>query len=196
MEFDQEVVGGSAIEEREIEDEAITLKKSNDANSPSAALSGSQMKAFASKHFEAGCLVIDISDLNSEYGNSTTSSKSLPLNVIIYTGDEINPFSKYPKHWICLFSDSLFDAMGHANSYTLPLSYDKILTQPPRLQQYGSNVCGEYCLAFLNMCNNELELNETSENYGSIFSNTFGFTDNHKENDEIVRKWYLYKEEN
>jgi hypothetical protein len=132
------------------------------------------------------------------------------MNCVIFTGNTGNKYNTLPKktitsvagtftadskelthHWMGLYGENCFDSYGFYEDYTWPtdikITYVKCF--PSRLQEYNSNVCGEYVLRFLYYCN--CEHNSSSYKFlGKDFSTFCGFGIDRRENDKIVLDWY------
>ena len=108
----------------------------------------------------------------------------------VFTGEHSSPLNNgYHNHWMFLYGNFLFDSYGYQGEYKLPESIKPVNTYPKRLQQFNSNVCGEYCCAFYHFVKHHTSLDFT--NLGQQFCNEFNFSSSQREkNDEIVLEFY------
>jgi hypothetical protein len=108
----------------------------------------------------------------------------------VYTGNDKNHFNNgNTHHWMFLFGDKVFDSYGLASDFLWPSWVKPIALRPGRLQEYGSNVCGEYCSTFYKFFSQHHDPN--SENIGLEFCDAMGFTENRNMNDKLVQKVYM-----
>jgi hypothetical protein len=161
------------------------------------ALTDNQMINFCKKHdINANVIELDEFNKNPDIAN---------LFFIIYTGSEPNeyntlkpsekkhsgehytlPEQPITHHWLGGHGNKIFDSYGYYGDYKWPEGIEGVTTIPSRLQEYDSDVCGLYVLAFLKFCSTTKE----HDNIGFDFSNEHGFTNNRNENDESIIKWY------
>ncbi len=150
-------------------------------NSNKTALDENQITAYCNKNNIAPFKIIVLSQLEEELNN-------LPLFTFIFTGQEPDNFNKgYKQHWILLVGNHLFDSYGHIDKYNIPESIQPVITHPARLQEYGSAVCGHYCLAVAYFATNN---KYDEDNLGTEIVAHYGFQTIRKRNDEIVLSQY------
>lgn len=119
------------------------------------------------------------------------NKKELPALTFIHTGekqDEVN--SGYSDHWLLLVYDKLFDSYGYQKFYDFGESnslINPVILHPRRIQEFGSVVCGEYCL---NFCDYFFSEKDESEHVGANYCKIKGYSTNTKENDEEVLQWF------
>jgi hypothetical protein len=143
----------------------------------SAALSDTDLEKFCKKN-NLKCGMIEIEEL----------SKLDPKQqfYFLFTGEKKEADNGgNPKHWLLIDKNKIFDSYGKRD-YNLP-AYFKYLNKK-QFQQYGSVVCGEYCLAALNFLTHNSNITES--NFSTLFSEEYGFGPDKEENDEIVKLWY------
>lgn len=117
-----------------------------------------------------------------------TSSSSIPKSSYVYTGSDQDDLNNgYSHHWLFLHGDKLFDSYGFQDKYKLPEWVRPVHNNPARLQQFGSDVCGEYCSRFNHYVNKQ---NPDHENLGVDFSNKQGYTHDHSQNDKSTLQWF------
>lgn len=167
-----------------------------------------QINYFKNKGQETGG-AIDVQNPNSEkaaLGNKVIESfckkNNLPYSLcylsqlasnknkycFVFTGNEKDNFNNgYTHHWDVTAGNYIFDSYGYAHKYSLPERMKPIKLHPSRIQEFNSDVCGEYCCRFLWYMIRE---NPDFENLGYDFCNVAGFTSNQKENDKKVLEWY------
>lgn len=147
--------------------------------SRSSTLSNFDLKKFCSKQ-SLNFSLITLSDLNS--------SDNIPKNSFIFTGNNSDSFNNsYTNHWLFLYGNSLFDSYSYFSHYTLPDWIKPVVTHPKVLQEFGSNVCGEYCCAFYWFIHN---IEKDSANLGSHFVNYFQLGNDRAENDKKINEWF------
>jgi hypothetical protein len=95
-----------------------------------------------------------------------------------------DPRNKPGKHWICIYVDKesceFFDSLGrHPSYYHNTFVYFLINNGPrfsynsKRIQNFGSNLCGEYCVQFAILRSNGYSMNDIL----ARFSNNFEMND-------------------
>ena len=110
-----------------------------------------------------------------------------PVYIIVNT----DPASKPGKHWLALYIDGicneLYDSLGKdASSYNKHIEYFMIIQSPKykynsqRLQNFGSDVCGNYCIQYIILREMGYSINEIVRD----------FSENLVNNDEIVTEFY------
>lgn len=119
-----------------------------------------------------------------------------------YTGDKPNEVnSGNPHHWLYVIGNHIFDSYGkdENNEYKLPEGFKIFKQKPNRLQEYNSDVCGEYCTLFAKFVQDlengsdidtDSDDDEATDNkeakLAQKFINEFGFTSDQRKNDEIA----------
>lgn len=123
---------------------------------------------------------ITLQDLNT--------SDNIPKFTFVFTGDSENQFNGgYHNHWLFLYSNQLFDSYSYHSHYQLPNWVKPVILVPKVIQQFGSNVCGEYCCAFYWF----VKQSKSDNNHlGIQFCNFFHLSHNREENDAKINKWF------
>ena len=117
------------------------------------------------------------------------NSSSIPKFTFVFTGNDSNQYNGgYHNHWLFLFSNQLFDSYSYQKSYQLPEWVQSVQLVPKVIQQFGSNVCGEYCSAFYWFVK-KLEKTDNN-NLGIQFCNFFHLTGDRDSNDAKINKWF------
>jgi hypothetical protein len=107
----------------------------------------------------------------------------------VFTGDKKNEFNNgNNKHWLLVDGNLIFDSYGLKSAYKFPSGFEIIKNHPKQLQEYNSTICGEYCLAFLNFLIQNPNIK--NKDLGVEFSDEYGFTENRRDNDRTISKWY------
>jgi len=114
-----------------------------------------------------------------------TSNKAQAFIFTGYKPDNINEGND--KHWLFKQGKNIFDSYGDPKAYELP---EFNFVNRVRLQSWGTNVCGPYCLAFSWYINKEAK---SLENIQEQFEDFYQLTKDHLKNDETIRKWYDQK---
>jgi len=124
--------------------------------------------------------LIDLSKL--EEANSKYS--------FVHTGTNKNEYNNgYNNHYLFLFGKYLFDSYSYQSHYKLPKWIIPVTLNPPRLQEFGSSVCGEYCCVFYRFVYSIIENSEDESTFSSLgidFCKHFNMSTNRKENDLII----------
>lgn len=107
----------------------------------------------------------------------------------IHTGAEKDQFNGgNTNHWMFLVGNQVFDSYGLQEDFLLPSWCTYVRLQPKRLQEYGSNVCGEYCCTFYQFAHASTDLN--NEDLGLDYCDSLGMSENRNKNDKIVQSIY------
>jgi hypothetical protein len=126
--------------------------------------------------------LVDLSELDSAKAPYT----------FIHTGETKNQFNNGNiNHWMFLYGSNVFDSYGDAGDFLYPQWVKPVITRPKRLQEYGANVCGEYCCSFYKFVKGGIDQND--ENMGLEFSDTFNFSEDRNKNDRIIQQ--IFKED-
>lgn len=131
------------------------------------------------------------SRLGLEYSEITLAdlAENEQFYTLVHTGrTKNNSNSGYPNHWLAVYGPNIFDSYGKYSSWNIPYGYNPVETIPATLQEYGTNVCGMYCAAYIDFCHNNDS--DGGDDLGREFCIAFGFSKNKKENDSIVLSWY------
>lgn len=151
------------------------------------ALSEQEIKNFYDKHIYPMSKI----PFAFKFLKDAINTSDLPEICFIHTDlhpDNIN--NGYNDHWLLLIYDQFFDSYGYQEHYNLGEFKNQVNfvhLHPSRIQEFGSVVCGEYCLNFAEFyCNYEGEPSKIGEAY----CKSNGFSTNTKENDEQVLQWY------
>lgn len=151
------------------------------------ALSEEQIKSFWEKNFDAKFEFRYLKDI-------VDKPNDLPAICLIHTGLEKNNINNgYNDHWLLITYDKLFDSYSyhkHYNLKNLPKIVSFVDLHPARIQSFGSTVCGEYCLQFLDYF---LKNQHKETNLGLDFCKEYGYSTNTVANDEKVLQWYDQK---
>lgn len=135
------------------------------------------------------------------------------LNCVIFTGDKENEYNsakeriteiggkrvrvegkQLTQHWMAIYGNLLFDSYGYQEDYKINRDMFKFVkTHPSRLQQFDSDVCGEYVLSFIYYCNKNA-MNSETINIGDDYVEFYNFSDDRDRNDKIVLEWYAEKQ--
>lgn len=120
------------------------------------------------------------------------NTSTVPKNCFVFTGNNSDSFNNgYHNHWLFLFGNKLFDSYSYQSKYTLPSFIESVVTHPKILQEFDTNVCGEYCCAFYWFTNNSKHFKGGDyKNIGFLFCETFELTNNRRENDTKINKWF------
>lgn len=137
--------------------------------------------------------VITLKTLNNSIQPSS-SNKNLQKNfsrtAFIFTGSKDDEYNKNnDHHWLAQDGNLLFDSYGAYSDYKLPQQYEFFKTNPQRLQEFNSVVCGAYCcafLAFMQKNQNEIDLDYLSE----LFKEEYELGNNRTQNDQKILNWY------
>ncbi len=141
---------------------------------------------FAENPSEANSNTILFTGTKPDKYNTPKSFKALEL----MHDAEISEHS-ITHHWLAVYNNYVFDSYGYYVLYDSLKEYDHIITQPHRLQEFDSAVCGEYSLAFLSFINNyQFESDTTPGKIGRDFCIEFGLSNDRAENDNIILDWY------
>lgn len=173
---------------------------SSEPFNPKYALTDRQMLSFTREH-GIGVNLLTLEDYNIDPSKAN-------VYFVIYTGSEPNQFNtldekqkeangekftfaKQPitHHWIGGFGNIIFDSYGYYGDYKWPENTEFLDTIPSRLQEFDSDVCGLYVLAYLHFCKQTTDYT----NLGHDFVNHYGFTTDRNKNDNIVIQWYEEK---
>lgn len=166
------------IEEMDVDEKSKLNKVIKDFD---YALDNKQLKSFCQKNG----IEFHECDLAEIKSNKLTKKQ-----YFVFSGDKPNAVnSGSDHHWLFLHYNYLFDSAGQTD-YSVGSNIKFVKTHPKQLQQYGSVVCGQYCLAFAYFLKDfDGDLDEA----GIEFSESFNFDSNRKSNDEIVRLWWEEK---
>ncbi len=107
----------------------------------------------------------------------------------VHTGAEKNEYNNgYNNHWLYLYGSWLFDSYGYQRNYKLPSWVQNVQLVPSRIQEFGSNVCGEYASVFYMYAHtlDEKQNRTDLSGIGKEFCEEFNFTKNRNANDNIV----------
>jgi hypothetical protein len=119
----------------------------------------------------------------------STLSQNNEFYTLVHTGrTKSSANSGQTNHWLACYGPFIFDSYGKYNLWHLPPGYEPVETIPGTLQEYGTNVCGMYCAAYIDFCNNSDS--DGSDDLGREFCIAYGFGKNRKENDTIILSWY------
>lgn len=139
------------------------------------ALTDEDLSIFCTKHSLPYHLIKDLEDLKI----------NKKAQAFVFTGEEKDEKNgSNNKHWLFKIGNHIFDSYGDPKAYDLP---EYSFLNNDRLQAWGTNVCGCYCLAFCWYINKETT---DVENLQQNFEEYFELTKNHIENDKNIRKWY------
>lgn len=108
----------------------------------------------------------------------------------VHTGEKKNDINKGTiNHWLYYLDGKIFDSYGDRSAYNIP---ENIKFFPnKRLQEFGTNPCGAYCLSFASFINlNPENVKESGEKIIGEYEEMFGLTGNQKENDIEIKNWY------
>lgn len=106
---------------------------------------------------------------------------------VLFTGETKNEINNgYTHHWLGMCGDYIFDSYGYYSDYKFPITLNEVKCFPKRLQEFNSNVCGEYVLAFITFCQNK----KLQPNIGRDFCYHHEFSTNRNQNDKTVLEWY------
>ncbi len=147
--------------------------------SNSSTLSNIDIEKFIKKHnLNANLLTLE------EFNSNPDSAHAY---CVLFTGEDKNKLNNgYSHHWLGLCGDYAFDSYGYLSDYTFPIKLNHVKCFPSRLQEFSSNVCGEYVLSFISFCQNK----QLDENIGRDYCYHYGFSRNRNNNDKIVLSWY------
>jgi hypothetical protein len=170
----------------EIKDEVKSLdssqKKSLDKTLYSwkkTALTEEDLQKFCRKN-KLQFAVNDLSNLG------TPNEKDNSKGFFLFTGEKADEFNNgSPKHWLYVWLNAIFDSYGKHDYKTDDFEYFK--NHPRQYQEYETDVCGQYCLAFAWFIQHNPNLEPED---GIQFAEEFGLTKNRRQNDEIVKEWY------
>ena len=170
----------------------------SDPFNPRVSLTDVQLQKFFDKHGIAAN-IITLQDLNE---NSSSADKF----AAIFTGDEENEYNTVPekqverggkaftleeqpltKHWLGLAGNYFFDSYGYETDYVKPDWLINVTTRPRRLQEYDSDVCGEYVASFIYYAAKEAK---SFDNLGRDYSVYMDFNEDRYENDKKVLEWF------
>lgn len=119
------------------------------------------------------------------------NNSSVPKFCFVYTGlDEDSYNNGYDHHWLFLFGNKLFDSYGYQSKYTLPSNIKHVITNPRTLQQFNTNVCGEYCCAFYYFIKHNTHNLKEDSNLGYLFQEYFELSNNKDNNDKQINTWF------
>jgi hypothetical protein len=108
----------------------------------------------------------------------------------IHTGDKKNQFNGGNiNHWMFIYGKHIFDSYGLAEEFLLPAWAKKVQLKPARIQEFGSNVCGEYCCTFYQFVVSGVDQND--ENMGLEYCDSMGFSQDRGSNDRLVQEKFL-----
>lgn len=146
------------------------------------ALSDDDLIAFCKKNSLNNFEVSDLDKLN-EASNRY---------IAIFTGNTPDYLNNgHDHHWILANANQVFDSYGSFTKIKLPKPFVSVPNSPNRLQEFGSDVCGHYCLAYLyflqKRAGNQIKnLQERAQ----AFSEYFGLSEDKHHNDQQVYKFY------
>ena len=107
----------------------------------------------------------------------------------IHTGETKNQFNGgNVNHWMFLAGSMIFDSYGLQDDFLLPEWCKYVQLRPKRLQEFGSNVCGEYCCTFYKFVASQSD--QDDEDLGHDYCDAMGFSENRNQNDRIVQAWF------
>lgn len=110
-----------------------------------------------------------------------------PKNCFIHTGSKENNINNgYTNHWCFLHGNKLFCPYNFQKNYNLPPQIESI--NSPTLQEFGSNVCGEYCCAFYWFISKIK--NKDYSDLGPQFVDYFNLGNNKEKNDKKINQWF------
>lgn len=125
-------------------------------------------------------------------GNSGNKYNTVNAKTIFKKGKKIKyAEQKLTHHWLGVFADYIFDSYGYQHDFTFPNNEEQfkfVKCFPSRLQEFNSNVCGEYVLSFLHYCKNNI--NTVDDDVGEDYSSFMNFTIDRFSNDKKVIDWY------
>jgi hypothetical protein len=155
------------------------INDEKEAREPSTCLSTTQLKSFCSAN---NLKYEEVSLQNLEH-----RLDSLGLNCFVHTGEQKDDYNNgYINHWMLIHGDGIFDSYGYQNHYKLPSNLKFFHTVPKRIQEYDSDVCGQYCCQFYSYCH----ANPTKTDPGIAYSHYYGYTTDRKKNDGEVLEWF------
>jgi hypothetical protein len=121
------------------------------------------------------------------------------IQAVVFSGFEKNSLNGgNDHHWLYFLNHGkdkfLFDSYGDKHAYDdsfLKTNNIKFINKH-RLQEWGTNTCGEYVCSFADFLNNQYNPTQPFEpnHFIQDFLDQFKFTHNHKENDTIVKDYY------
>ncbi len=161
----------------------MTSKIYKEVFSSKIALTDKNLRNFCEKN-DLKYNLVELSEL--------TDLSDIPKYTFVYTGSSKNDANNgYTHHWLYLCGSYLFDSFGFQSKYKINKNIKSIITYPRQLQEFNSDVCGEYCAAFAHFCQKENKIDYT--NIGVDFQNRYGLSANKKENDITILRWFKKK---
>lgn len=94
------------------------------------------------------------------------------------------------NHWMFIYGRMIFDSYGLQEDFLFPQWTQPVELKPKRIQEYGSNVCGEYCCTFYKFVHSGIDPND--ENMGLEYCDSLGFSENRGRNDRLVQEAYTH----
>lgn len=129
------------------------------------------------------CGIIELKSLNLEALDKRQN--------FIFTGAKDDEYNKSnDHHWLAQDGNLIFDSYGAYNEYKLPENFEYFQTNPKRLQEYNTTVCGAYCCAFLAFINKQNPTSSLSD-LGQEFVSQYELGNDRKENDKTIIEWYI-----
>lgn len=123
------------------------------------------------------------------------SESNMSRQSFIFTGAKDDEYNKNnDHHWLAHDGNLIFDSYGAQGQYKLPNNFEFFQSNPKRLQEFNTSVCGAYCCAFFNFLNNNINSQQedlTLSELGDLFSQEYGFGTNRVENDKSIIAWYI-----
>jgi hypothetical protein len=144
-------------------------------------------------------LILDESDLED-----FCSRNKLEFNVVnlselesfdsqygfIHTGEQKDQFnSGNINHWMFIYGRYVFDSYGSQSDFLLPEWTEKVQLKPERIQEFGSNVCGEYCCTFYHFVTTGVDPDDA--NMGLEYCDAMGLSQRRGHNDRVVQEAFL-----
>jgi hypothetical protein len=109
----------------------------------------------------------------------------------VHTGQEKDQFNGgNTNHWMFLYGKNLFDSYGMQDDFLLPEWAVPVQMKPHRIQEYGSNVCGEYCSTFYKFAASGIDPDDA--NMGLEYSDAMQLSQRRGDNDRLVQEAYLH----
>lgn len=159
-------------------------------NFKKTALSDQDLRFFCNKNDLQNFSIVDLQDLF----NKIPSTRY----IFIFTGNEPDKINNgHDHHWIFANGKEIFDSYGDYSKIELPEGFFVAKNTPNRLQEFNSDVCGQYCCAYFYYIEkmDGKKVKNPSEK-SEKFSEYFGFGTNRRNNDERVLNFYKEKTKN
>ena len=128
---------------------------------------------------------IDLSELEN--------SKSV-IFTFVHTGSEANEFNNgVIDHWLFKIGPWLFDSYSSIvkKGFKIPTWSKQLPLYPSQLQEWGSNVCGDYCFVIYYYAYNSFDdLDLNNNRWGIQWCEKMGFSSDRKANDIRIHQAY------